>query len=182
MTPQEQKAHLEEIRRQHEARRCTFTYADGRRCRMLRMTDHEDLCPYHVEQRERDEKAVRAGRRLVGMKKGTFESAVGINHALENVFRAVAERRMPAKDAALLAYIAQVQLSTIPHMQREMQILGAGQAAIVNFFTEGGLRDPALTKALALALKNKLVWEQDPKKETARKQGDAGTNGSGEKP
>jgi hypothetical protein len=150
MTPQEQR---EFQKQERNLRRCIFFFADGRRCSMERLSDTEQLCRYHFEQKHTDEKAVRSGRKLVGSKPGALETAIGINHTLENILRAVAERRIPAKDAATIAYICQLLLTSIPLMQKEIALYARSGARCLDYAVEPEFKNPEWMSVLYSAFK-----------------------------
>jgi hypothetical protein len=169
MTKQEEKAYLEEQARQREARRCMFTFSDGRRCKMQRMYDDEDLCPFHLDRREADERAIRAGRKIAGAQKGALESPLDINHILENILRAVAEKRMPAKDAAILAYICQLAMQSIPLLYRQAMLQGTAQGAIHKILLVGEHSKDTLQAVMEAATgKLQYPWEKKPDKAASR--------------
>src|SRR5712692_11896085 len=94
--------------------RCHYTYADGRRCRMLRANDHPSLCLQHLRQQlqpQPDPGAVAA--ELLGLIED-FSTAAAVNKALGKLFAMVAGDRIPPRNAALLVYICQLLLTPFP--------------------------------------------------------------------
>ncbi len=100
--------------------RCHYTSASGRRCRMLRTNDHPSLCLQHLRQQlqpQPDPGAVAA--ELLGLIED-FSTATAINKALGRLFAMVAGDRIPPRNAALLVYICQLLLNTLPAMENEI--------------------------------------------------------------
>jgi len=98
---------------------CQFPFTDGRTCRMPIAENHPCLCLFH----SRDERQLLASQevpaRLASLS-GHFKTASDINHVLGQLFRLVAENRIPRRDALALAYIAQLLLQTLPHVRAEI--------------------------------------------------------------
>ena len=100
--------------------RCHHTSASGRRCRMLRTNDHPSLCLQHLRQQlqpQPDPGAVAA--ELLGLIED-FSTATAINKALGRLFAMVAGDRIPPRNAALLVYICQLLLNTLPAVKHEI--------------------------------------------------------------
>ena len=100
--------------------RCRYISADGRRCVMLPLKGHPSLCPQHRRQQLRaldDPQAVAA--ELLGSIEN-FQTAAAVNHALGRVFALVAGNRIPTRRAAILAYICQLLLSSLPALEDEI--------------------------------------------------------------
>src|SRR3990172_5496114 len=98
---------------------CQFPFTDGRTCRMPIAENHPCLCLFH----SRDERQLLASQevpaRLASLS-GHFKTASDINHVLGQLFRLVAENRIPRRDALALAYIAQLLPQTLPHVRAEI--------------------------------------------------------------
>ncbi len=100
--------------------RCRNKTADGRRCSMLRMDDHPSLCRQHQRQQlqpETDPKTLAA--ELLGSIQD-FNTATAVNQALGRLFALLAGNRLPPRNAAILAYICQLLLNTLPAVQQEI--------------------------------------------------------------
>jgi hypothetical protein len=85
--------------------------------------NHASLCLFHARAEHELLAADDAPRRLASLS-GEFKTASDINHVLGQLFRLVAENRIPHRDAVSLAYIAQLLLHTLPHVRAEMNALG----------------------------------------------------------
>ncbi len=99
--------------------RCLRTTADGRRCRMPARPGHDSLCLPHWQRRNRDAQAVSA--ELLGPF-AELTTATAVNHALARLFSLVAEGRVASRDAAVLAYIGQLLLSSLSAVRHEAEL------------------------------------------------------------
>ena len=101
---------------------CHFSYADGRRCRMLRHRDHPGLCPFHSREERQRLESERIGTELAASLTGHYLTASDINHVLGKVFTALAQDRISIKKAKALTYIAQLMLHSLRWAKSETQI------------------------------------------------------------
>ncbi len=101
--------------------RCCHTTADGRRCRMPAMPGHDSLCLPHWQRQHQEHEAEAVATELLGPFK-EFETATAVNHALGKLFCLLARGRVPARNAAVLAYIGQLLLNSLASVQREAQL------------------------------------------------------------
>ncbi len=100
--------------------RCRHISADGRRCGMLRSKGHPSLCPQHRRQQlaaQADPAAVAA--ELLGAIEN-FQTAAAVNHALGRLLVLVAGNRISSRRAAVLAYICQLLLASLPALMDEV--------------------------------------------------------------
>jgi hypothetical protein len=99
---------------------CTFTFADGRRCRTPRQSGHPHLCYPHARKEAQALAAEQAGRDISAcLSSGRYLSACNLSIALGRLFSAVAQGHIKPKTANTLAYLAQTLLQTIPLAQHE---------------------------------------------------------------
>jgi hypothetical protein len=99
---------------------CTFTFADGRRCRTPRHSGHPQLCYFHARKEAQALAAVQAGRDIsVCLSSGRYLSACNLSIALGRLFSAVAQGHIKPKTAKTLAYLGQTLLQTIRVAQHE---------------------------------------------------------------
>ena len=101
--------------------RCRYKTADGRRCTMLKMDDHPSLCYTHwrqqlVQTESYDHEG--AAAELLGSIED-FNTATAVNQALGRLFALLARNRIPPRNAAILAYIGQLLLNSLPAVDRE---------------------------------------------------------------
>ena len=144
--------------------RCQFTFSDGRQCAMARSDIHPSLCRFHSEREEQLFGDPAPGGNVVGAALDLPElhsacrdltTASGVNRALGQVFRLLAQRRISRQEAATFGYLAQLLLQTIhparmdvPSEQRESRDLSASArgnkvTAAGPHSDSSGLRPPA---------------------------------------
>ena len=100
--------------------RCQHKTASGRRCRLLRIDGDPSLCHHHRRQHldpATDPESVAAD--LLGSIED-FKTATAVNQALGRLFALVAGNRIAPRNAAVLAYIAQLLLTTLPGVEHEI--------------------------------------------------------------
>ena len=102
--------------------RCQFTFSDSRQCTMARSDIHPSLCPFHAEREEQLFGSPSPGGHVVGRALDLPElhsacrdltTAAGVNRALAQVFRLLAQRRISRQEAATFGHLAQLLLRTI---------------------------------------------------------------------
>jgi hypothetical protein len=99
--------------------RCQFETSDGRRCRMLRYNAHPTLCLFHAHDEMQLLESQRVGAELSASLTGQFMTATDINFVLGKLFTAIAQNRIPPRNAAILAYIGQLMLHSLHHVKKE---------------------------------------------------------------
>ena len=123
--------------------RCQFMFSDGRQCTMARYDIHPSLCCFHA-QRE-DQLFGSPGGKVFGATLDLPElysascdltTAAGVNLALGQVFRLLAQRRISRQEAATFCHLAQVLLRSISLARAEFDAAVAGPASADN--PEGG--------------------------------------------
>lgn len=97
---------------------CSFHTADGRRCGMLRWKRNRHFCLFHARQEQQLLHIDYIGNELPTLS-GWFQTATDLNFALGNLFEAVARNRIPPRHAAVLAYISQLIIQTLPQVKAE---------------------------------------------------------------
>jgi len=97
---------------------CSFTFADGRRCRTPRAA-HPYLCAFHARKDAQALAGEKAGRDIAYHLSGAFVSACDLSSALGRLFSAVAQGQVKPKTASTLAYLAQSLVQTLPLAQEE---------------------------------------------------------------
>jgi hypothetical protein len=108
--------------------RCQFMFSDGRQCTMARSDIHPSLCRFHSEREDQLFGDPVAGGMVVGAALDLPElysacrdltTASGVNRALGQVFRLLAQRRISRQEAATFGHLAQLLLRTISAMRAE---------------------------------------------------------------
>ncbi len=100
-------------------KRCAHETSDGRRCRLPRYNDHPALCLFHAREELQLLESQRLGAELAASVTGQFLTATDINFVLGKLFTALAQNRIPPRNAATLAYIAQLMLHSLHNVKRE---------------------------------------------------------------
>jgi hypothetical protein len=121
--------------------RCQFMFSDGRQCTMARSDIHPSLCTYHSEREEQlfgdpfCESHIR-GRSYdlpeLFSASRDLTTAAGVNRALAQVFRLLAQRRISRQEAATFAKLGHLLLQSISAARQEnltSQLGSSGSAA-----------------------------------------------------
>ena len=90
------------------APRCSFTFRDGRRCRMIRSPDHPALCPDHARRKQDDNAAPPTLLPLATC--DALDSPTSVRRALRRLARAVADEHIPLRQAEIMAHILRLLL------------------------------------------------------------------------
>jgi hypothetical protein len=102
--------------------RCQFMFSDGRQCTMARSDIHPSLCRFHSEREDQLFGDPVAGGMVVGAALDLPElysacrdltTAAGVNRALGQVFRLLAQRRISRQEAATFAKLGHLLLQSI---------------------------------------------------------------------
>jgi len=101
--------------------RCEYVSADGRRCRALRSRGHASLCPAHQRHRQELIESEAVAAELLGAFQ-EFKTGTALNHALTRLFALLARNRIPVRNAAVLACIAQLIMNTLPTVRKEASL------------------------------------------------------------
>ena len=107
------------IRSKDRASLCSFTFADGRRCRSPRCSGHSHLCYSHALKQSQANAAVAIGNRILNRLSGSYLSACDLTNALGQIFSGVAQGSIKRKTAATLAYLGQTMVNSIQLAQDE---------------------------------------------------------------
>src|SRR5579883_1223447 len=113
--------------------RCCHIDAQGRRCRMLlagpsaeALTDETalvaGLCSHHAQRLLRSRRAAKMTAADLLASVGEFTDPVSVNRFLANLARMVALKRIPRRDGAVLAYIAQLILNSQAAQDRKQLV------------------------------------------------------------
>lgn len=103
-----------------EEDRCTFTYVDGRRCRMQKIETHPYLCFYHWQRGQEANDAVVFASQLLE-ENHQLNSPAAVIGVLSGVFRLLAQGRLQARQAATLAYVCQLVLQALPQAEKQQR-------------------------------------------------------------
>ncbi len=88
---------------------CSFTFVDGRHCRIPRQTQtgHPYLCAFHARKEAQALAGEAAGKDIAYHLSGSYLSACDLTSALGRLFSAVAQGQVKPKTASTLAYLGQ---------------------------------------------------------------------------
>ncbi len=111
------------------ASRCTFTFADGRRCASPCSGTKYDLCFYHLVKLRQRQAAEQAGEDVAAPLNADYLNACDLSLAFGNLFTAVAKGLIKPKVANTLANIGQLLLRTQP-LAKEEFLLTYGDDAL----------------------------------------------------
>jgi hypothetical protein len=98
---------------------CRFTFADGRRCRMLLSPSHTHLCTFHARKESQAIASQRVGRSLAASLSHDFITACDLTAAMSQLFAAIAQGHLKHKTANTLAYVGQTMAQTLRLSQQE---------------------------------------------------------------
>jgi len=97
------------MKAQNDESRCSFTYRDGRRCRMLISREHPSLCVFHYEQQRKAEGVATRPRRLLTTA-GALDNRRAIRRSLKRVVRDLVDGRLSSNQARVLAELGRLLL------------------------------------------------------------------------
>ncbi len=98
---------------------CSFTFADGRRCRMPRRDGHGYLCAFHARKEAQALAGQKAAEEIAYHLSGAYVSGCDLNSALGRLFSAVAQGQIKPKTASTLAYLAQTIVQNLHLAENE---------------------------------------------------------------
>ena len=98
--------------------RCTYRFANGKRCRLFSSNIDSAFCPSHASLPENQREPDTAASLTADLKE--FRSAIPINDFLARLLLLLAENKISPRRAAVLAYITNQLLRTLPAIDREL--------------------------------------------------------------
>lgn len=107
------------LRPKDRAKLCSFTFADGRRCRTPRSDSHAHLCYFHARKEAQTRARVEIGEDIGYYLSGQYLSASDLSCVLGRLFTAVVEGNIKPKTATTLAYLSQTLLQSIQLARQE---------------------------------------------------------------
>ena len=93
---------------------CSFTFVDGRHCRIPRQAGHPHLCAFHARKEAQALAGQAAGKDIAYHLSGSFVSACDLTSAIGRLFSAVAQGHVKPKTASTLAYLGQTMVQALP--------------------------------------------------------------------
>lgn len=98
--------------------RCSHRSPSGRRCRLPISDPDSGLCLNHALRLKKDRDLADLASALTG-KSEEFHTAAGINRSLAELYTLLAQNRISPRRAAVLAYICNLLLRTLPAIEHE---------------------------------------------------------------
>lgn len=102
----------------NDSPRCQYRTRTGRRCRHSVAEPAAGLCSRHADSRQKYRQEADLSAALLGQLT-ELSSACDINKVLSNLFLALTQDRIAARRAAVLAYISNLLLRTLPAIYQE---------------------------------------------------------------
>src|ERR1700747_650568 len=106
-------------RSKYRSSSCSFTFVDGRRCRMPRRVGHPYLCAFHARKEAQALAGQHAAEEIAYHLSGSYVSACDLSSALGRLFSAVAQGQIKPKTASTLAYLSQTLVQALHISQDE---------------------------------------------------------------
>jgi hypothetical protein len=100
---------------------CQHRTASGRRCRLAVTDTVSGLCFSHAARQQKDRDLAELASALTGHAED-FQTAAGINHSLGELYKLLADNKIAPRRAAVLAYISNLLLRTIPVIYQETHV------------------------------------------------------------
>jgi len=107
---------------------CSFTFVDGRRCRMPRRHGHPYLCTFHARREAKIFAGEKVGEQIARYLSGEHVPADDLCSALGRLFAAVAQGEVEPKTVAGLAHLGR-SLVQAPHIAQEKCAIASGAAS-----------------------------------------------------
>jgi hypothetical protein len=98
---------------------CSFTFADGRRCRTPRIRNHPHFCFDHAQKEARARATESLRKDLAYFLSGDYLSACDLSTALGRLIPAVIRGDVKPRNARTVAYMAQILLQSIQFSHHE---------------------------------------------------------------
>ena len=109
-------------RSQDRASLCSFTFVDGRRCRIPRRHGHPYLCTFHARREAKIFARENVGEEIARYLSGEHVPASDLFSALGRLFAAVAQGEVEPKTVAALAHLGRSLVQALPVAQEECAI------------------------------------------------------------
>jgi hypothetical protein len=125
-----------------ESSLCQFSFADGRTCRMFRQQDHPSLCVFHARAERQVIESDRLGSELATTLTGRFMTATDVNFALGKLYKAIAQNRVPPRNASNLAFVGKLLLLSLDKVKREFNLNYDYEQWVKMYVESRGLSNP----------------------------------------
>jgi hypothetical protein len=105
---------------QDRASLCSFLFADGRQCRMLKKNKSSEFCYFHQQHADQINDAIEAGQKIASCLSSDFVTNTSLTASLSRLYFSVARGDYDLKTARTLAYLAQIMAKTLPGAKQEL--------------------------------------------------------------
>ena len=105
---------------QDRASLCSFLFADGRQCRMLKKNKSSEFCYFHQQHADQINDAIEAGQKIASCLSSDFVTNTSLTASLSRLYFSVARGDFDVKTARTLAYLAQIMAKTLPGAKQEL--------------------------------------------------------------
>ncbi len=99
---------------------CSFLFADGRQCRMLKKNKSSEFCYFHQQHADQINDDIEAGKKIASCLSSDFVTNTSLTASLSRLFFAVARGDFDVKTARTLAYLAQIMAKTLLGAKQEL--------------------------------------------------------------
>ncbi|MGB6597069.1 MAG: hypothetical protein WA621_21850 [Candidatus Acidiferrum sp.] len=133
------------IRSEDRASLCSFTFVDGRCCRMPRRPGHPYLCTFHARREAQIFARENVGEEIARYLSGEDVPAGDLCSALGRLFAAVAQGQVEPKTVAALAHLGRSLVQTLHVAQEECAIASdadSGESVIQRNTVQATLINP----------------------------------------
>jgi hypothetical protein len=107
---------------QDRASLCSFHFADGRQCRMLKKNKTSEFCYFHLLHADQVADAIEAGEQIASCLTSDFVTDCSLTSALSRTFISVACGDYDIRTARTLAYLAQLMSKALPGAREELSL------------------------------------------------------------
>ena len=101
------------------SRVCTFTFGNGCQCRIPLSPSHPYLCTFHARKEIQCRDAEKVADKIAFDLSGNYISFCDLSSALAHTVAAVAQRHIPTRTAATIAYLTQNLVQSVAGAQKE---------------------------------------------------------------
>ena|SRR5271163_912185 len=116
------------IHTEDRASLCSFTFVDGRRCRIPRRHGHPYLCTFHARREAKLFAGEKVGEEIARYLSGEYVPAGDLCLALGRLFAAVAQGQVEPKTVAALAHLGRSLVQTL-HVAHDECAIASGAAS-----------------------------------------------------
>jgi hypothetical protein len=101
---------------------CSFHFADGRQCCMLKKNKTSNFCYFHQLHADQAADAIEAGEQIASCLTSDFVTDCSLTTALSRTFISVARGDYDIRTARTLAYLTQLMSKALPGARQELSL------------------------------------------------------------